>query len=300
MAQVIISALTTGTPKGTDLTPATDTTDTSSAPTGTTKKYTRSSEFNYYLTAQGYTTKTAVTLSSTVALTVTYANGALGVGATLTNAGAMAALSLDGVAVAVADRVLIKNQSSQFQNGIYVVSVIGSGATNWVLTRATDYDQAAEVSEGDVVLVNAGSTNAGKAFEQTGPGPFTMGTTSIIFTAFSAANPSFTWDEITAASQTMAISSGYITNNAGVVTLTLPSTSAVGSEIAVSGKGAGGWAIAQAAGQSIHIGSSTTTVGVAGSVASTNRYDSLRLVCITADLEWTTTGGVQSAGLTIV
>lgn len=300
MAQIKISALTTGTPKGTDLTPATDTTDTTQAASGTTKKYIRSDEFNYVMNALGYATLSAARVASTVALTVTYANGAAGVGATLTNAGAMAALSLDGVAVAVADRVLIWNQSSQLQNGIYTVTNIGSGATNWVLTRATDYDQAAEIAQGQVVLVNQGTLYTGKAFQQVGPGPFTMGTTSLIFELFNFSQATFNWNTITAASQTMSSNNGYLTNSAGLVTLTLPTSSAVGDEIAVSGQGAGGWTIAQGAGQQIQVGPTASTLGVAGTVSSSNQYDSIRLVCMVASTLWTTTGGPQSAGLTIV
>ncbi len=300
MAQIQISALTTGTPKGTDLTPATDTTDTTQAASGTTKKYIRSDEFNYTMQALGFSTKSAVRVATTIALTVTYANGALGVGATLTNAGVQAALSIDGVALAVSDRVLVKNQAAPAQNGIYTVTNIGSGATNWVMTRATDYDQAAEVAQGQIVLINQGSTYTGLAYQQTGPGPFTMGTTSIVFTQFSFQTSDFIWNEITAASQAMSSNNGYISNNAGVVSLSLPAVSSVGDEIAISGKGAGGWSITQGAGQQINIGSSASTLGAGGSVSSTNRYDSVRLVCITASTIWTTTGGPQSAGLTIV
>lgn len=193
MAQIIISQLPplpngtgSGTPKGTDLTPATDTTDTSSAATGTTKKYTRSAELNYYMHAQGLTVYTAVRVASTTAFTVTYANGALGVGATLTNAGAQAALSIDGVSVAVGDRVLVKNQVTTFQNGIYTVTTVGSGSTNWVMTRATDYDQAAEVIQYGIVVVNQGIVNTGLLYQETGAGPFTMGTTPITFAAYTA------------------------------------------------------------------------------------------------------------------
>lgn len=297
MADIKISQLTTGTPKGTDLTPATDTTDTSSAASGTTKKYIRSSEFNYVLTGLGYTTKTAVRLAGTVALTATYANGASGVGATLTNAGAQVALSLDGVAVALSDRVLIKDQASAFQNGVYTVSNIGSGATNWVLTRATDYDQAADIAQGDTFLVNFGSTYAGRALQQTASGPFTMGTTSITFSLLSTTTSpaGFMWNSVTGTSQAMSGNNGYITNNAGLVTITLPASSSVGQEIKVAGQGAGGWLIAQNASQLIHVGSSATTTGVAGSLASTNRYDSLQMVCITANTEWSVVGGPQGA-----
>jgi len=186
MAEIKISALPTGTPQGTDLTPATDTTDTSSAPTGTTKKYTRSSELNFYLEAMGLTSYEAVRVATTGALTAVYANGVLGVGATLTNSGAMAALTLDGVAVATSDRVLVKNQAAPAQNGIYTVTTVGSGAVNWVLTRATDYDQAAEVIQFGVVLVNQGTINAGLLWQETGPGPFVMGTTDITFAQYAS------------------------------------------------------------------------------------------------------------------
>ena len=184
MAQIKISALGTGTPQGTDLTPATDTTDLTQAASGTTKKYVRSDEFNYYMNAQGLATKSATRVATTGALTVVYANGALGVGATLTNAGAMAALTIDGVSLAVSDRVLVKDQAAPAQNGIYTVTTVGSGAVNWVMTRATDYDQAAEIAQYQVVLVNQGTLNAGLAFQQTGTGPWTMGTTAIVFAAF--------------------------------------------------------------------------------------------------------------------
>jgi len=300
MAQIKISALTTGSPQGTDLTPATDTTDTTQAASGTTKKYVRSDELNFYLTAQGLRTLDACRVGTISALTVVYANGALGVGATLTNAGAQAAIAIDGVTLALNDRVLVKNQATQAQNGIYTVTTLGTGATNWVMTRATDYDQAAEVQEDDVVLVNQGTTNAGLLFQETGAGPFTMGTTAIVFTQYSTANVSFTWIDVTAVSQQMAVNNGYITNNGALVTLTLPATSVVGDTLAIVGLGAGGWLIAQNAGQIIHIGSVASTTGVGGSVASTNRYDSLRLVCVVASTEWSLVGAPQSAGLTIV
>ncbi len=139
--------------------------------------------------ASGLSPRTSCRVGTTAALTVTYANGASGVGATLTNAGTQAALSIDGVALAVTNRVLVKDQASTFQNGIYVVSNIGSGATNWVLTRATDYDAPAsnEVAEGSYTIVTFGTVNATNMFVETGLGPFTIGTTPIVFTAFNSA-----------------------------------------------------------------------------------------------------------------
>lgn len=132
----------------------------------------------------GFNVKTPCRLGTTGALTVTYNNGVSGVGATLTNAGVQAALTLDGVAAAVNDRVLVKNQASTLQNGIYVVTDIGSGASNWVMTRAADYNTAAEIYPGDFILVTAG-TQANSGWIQTAD-PAVIGTDAISFTQFSA------------------------------------------------------------------------------------------------------------------
>jgi len=300
MPQIKISALPTGTPKATDLTPATDPLDTSSAPSGTTKKYIRSDEFNFYASAFGYTTLTSVVAASTVALTATYANGALGVGATLTNAGAMAALTLDGVTLAAGNRVLIWNQASQFQNGIYTVTTVGSGAVNWVLTRATDYDQAAEIAQGQVVLVQQGTLYGGKAFQQTNTGPFTMGTTSIIFALFSSFSSAFHWQVVTTSPISMVRNNGYVTNTAGAISLSLPAVSAVGDELRLINYGAGLLTITQGAGQRIFIGAGNTTLGVGGTVATSAQYDSFGLICVVANTIWVAPSAPQSAGLIFV
>ncbi len=138
--------------------------------------------------AQGITVQGACRLATTGALTVTYSNGSSGVGATLTNAGALAALTLDGIAVVAGDRVLVKNQVSTFQNGIYTVTAIGSGAVNWVLTRALDYNESAEIMPGDLVIITAGSTLTNSGWLQTAI-VVTIGTDPITFVQFSASLP---------------------------------------------------------------------------------------------------------------
>lgn len=105
--------------------------------------------------------------------------------------------------------------------------------------------------------------------------------------------------EVTDTSATMAINTTYIANNAGLVTLTLPATAAVGDRISVAGKGAGGWKIAQNASQVIHFGSTDTTTGTGGSLASTNRYDSLEVICITTNTDFVVLGAPQGT-LTVV
>lgn len=108
------------------------------------------------------------------------------------------------------------------------------------------------------------------------------------------------WTAVTGTSQAMTADSGYVANNAGLVTLTLPTTAAFGTLIYVQGLGSGGWSIAQNASQSIKVGSASTTVGVGGSLSSTNQFDSICLLCVVANLEWTALGAPQSSGLTIV
>lgn len=127
-----------------------------------------------------------VRVEETTALTVTYNNGTAGVGATLTNAGAQTALVLDGVTMVVADRVLIYQQTDATQNGIYTVTDIGSGSTNWVLTRATDADSYGasdpdSLGQGDAFFVLEGNTGAGELYVMNTEGAITFGTTNITF-----------------------------------------------------------------------------------------------------------------------
>lgn len=99
------------------------------------------------------------------------------------------------------------------------------------------------------------------------------------------------WAEITGTSQTAVSNHGYIANNASLVTITLPSTAAVGDVIEISGKGAGGWKIAQNSGNIIHFGMWDTTTGTGGYLSSTDKRDSLRLVCVVANTEWNVAPG---------
>jgi hypothetical protein len=138
--------------------------------------------------ATGLQIHTPVTAASTGALSATYNNGTSGVGATLTNSGAQAAFSLDGVSLSASQRVLIKDQAAAAQNGIYTVTTVGSGSTNWVLTRATDFDQATtgEVATGAYALVTSGSSNLNTSWVLNTTGSITIGTTALNFVEFSS------------------------------------------------------------------------------------------------------------------
>ncbi len=101
-----------------------------------------------------------------------------------------------------------------------------------------------------------------------------------------------TWTEVTGTSQAAAVDNGYITNNAALVTVTLPAVAAVGKVVSVVGSGAGGWRIAQNASQEVKWtaggvdGFDETTAGTGGFLESTDRYDSIELICLVANNTW--------------
>jgi hypothetical protein len=128
---------------------------------------------------------------STGNLNATYNNGTAGVGATLTNAGALAAFTPDGAVASVSDRILIYSQTNQFENGVYTVTVVGDGSTAWVLTRATDADSYGlkdpnSLGNGDAFFVSSGNTGAGETYVCNTVGVITFGTTAITFAQVSA------------------------------------------------------------------------------------------------------------------
>jgi hypothetical protein len=125
-------------------------------------------------------------------LNATYNNGSSGVGATLTNAGTQAALTIDGVLMTTTKRVLIYNQTNQAENGIYTVTTVGNGSTNWVLTRATDANTYGlrdpnALGYNDAFFVTNGNTGAGETYVCTTTGTITFGTTAITFAQISSA-----------------------------------------------------------------------------------------------------------------
>ena len=124
-------------------------------------------------------------------LSATYSNGTAGVGATLTNNNTQAALTIDGVALSLNDRVLIYEQTNGYENGVYTVTNVGSASTNWVLTRATDADSYApsdpdSLGQGDAFFVLEGTAGAGELYVMNTEGSITFGTTNITFTQVAA------------------------------------------------------------------------------------------------------------------
>jgi hypothetical protein len=122
---------------------------------------------------------TTGTLASITGGTVTYNNGTAGVGATLTLSVALTVL--DGYTLLNGDRVLVKNEAAQANNGIYTWATGGT-----VLTRATDFDTAAEMASGDFTFVINGTLYANTGWVQTDP-VTVVGTSPVTWVQFSGA-----------------------------------------------------------------------------------------------------------------
>ena len=146
------------------------------------------------LVASGIHFHTPVRVESPTPLNATYnqpGGAGDGVGATLTNAGTQAALVIDGITVAVSDRVLVYTQTNATQNGVYVVTDTGSVSTNWILTRSSDTNTYGIVgpttlSEGSTFFVQQGTTGAGETYTCNTQGVIVFGTTNINFVQISS------------------------------------------------------------------------------------------------------------------
>lgn len=115
----------------------------------------------------------------------TYDNGTAGVGATLT-AGSVGVLTIDSVATVLGDRLLIAGQTSGLENGVYDVTTEGTAGVAAILTRATDYDQAADMQAGDKFAVVQGTVYSATEWMMTQTAAITVGTTAITFAEMSS------------------------------------------------------------------------------------------------------------------
>ena len=122
--------------------------------------------------------------------------------------------TVDGVALSVGDRVLVKDQSTGSQNGIYLVA---SGS--W--TRTTDANTSAKVNPGLFVFVEQGTANADSGWVLTTDAPITLDTTALTFAQFSGAGQITAGSGLTKTGNTLAVGAGTgITVNADDVALT--------------------------------------------------------------------------------
>lgn len=168
----------------------------------------------------GQNFKEAAKYATTAALaTVVYNNGSSGVGATLTAVG-VGALSLDGSTPSVNDRILVKNQVSTFQNGIYTVTVVGTGATVFVLTRSTDANMTGEFKTGDFIFVTSGTANSNTTWAYTSIDSPTIGTDAITYAQSSGQGTVTSGNGITITGLSVAIDTSVTVDKTTAQTLT--------------------------------------------------------------------------------
>jgi hypothetical protein len=153
----------------------------------------------------GLDVKDSVRVTTTANLASTYSNGTSGVGATLTNSGTQAALTIDSIVLTVNDRVLVKDQSTGLQNGFYKVTTVGTASTNWVLTRTIDADENTEITPGAFTFVEEGTVGQDNGYVCTTNGDITIGTTAISFVQFSGAGSVIAGDGLTKSGNTLDV-----------------------------------------------------------------------------------------------
>ncbi len=145
---------------------------------------------------QGVAWKQPVRVATAAALPAyTYANGASGVGATITANANGALPAQDGVTLVNGDRLLVKDETAGNApyNGIYEVTDVGSAGTPFVLTRTTDADTSLDLLQA-AVFTEEGTTQADYAYVNTANAPIVVGTTNLVFILFSAV-VSYTFDQ---------------------------------------------------------------------------------------------------------
>ena len=194
---------------------------------------------NQVATVSNTTFHTASAAATTANLTATYNNGTAGVGATLTNSGAQAAFAVDGYTASLNDRILVKDQTTGAQNGIYTVTTLGSGSTNWVLTRATDFNTVGTgpnyIETGASTFVNGGTTWGSTSWVMNTTGTITVGSTSLVWVQTSSSGNIAVTAPITKTGNTIGLGTvGVANGGTGLTSLTAyavlyaASTSSVG------------------------------------------------------------------------
>ncbi len=148
-----------------------------------------------------------------------------------------------------------------------------------------------------VFIANPITTNTDTDLMYFGQSPYSSGADDAAMTYgnFASQFLRFTWNNVAGTTQSVTVNNGYVSNNSGQTTFTLPATAAFGSIIAVEGVGAGGWIIQANTGQTIEGGSDSSSS--AGTVTSQSGTDNIYLLCIVANTTWKVTSS-YSQGLT--
>ena len=159
--------------------------------------------------AAGFDPKASVRVATLVALPAnTYSNGTSGVGATLTGTGVLALGSIDSTTLVVGDRLLVKNEATPANNGIYTVTNLGNGTSQaYILTRALDFNTSSQISPGAFMFVEVGS-QATTQWVMSTANPINVGSTSLNFVQFGAGSAYTAGSGLTGTSTFSVVTSG--------------------------------------------------------------------------------------------
>jgi hypothetical protein len=212
---------------------------------------TKAASTSYVMTAvnnaiSGVNPAVAVQVATTANLSgYTYNNGASGIGATLTQNSA-AIVIIDGYTLLLNDRVLFKNQSTAANNGVYVITTLGTGLIPAVFTRATDYNQPSDINNTGAIPVVNGTVNSTTSWLLTST-VNTVGTDALTYVQFSI-NPT------TILSNTLSSANIFVGNASNIAT-----------GVSLSGDGAlnnaGSLTISKIGGKSVSLAAAFTTAG---------------------------------------
>jgi hypothetical protein len=230
----------------------------------------------------------AATISGSSGVAVTAGAGSLAIAGTQATTAALGVVELADSAEAIAgtdaDRAITPST---------LLSKLGAMTLNALPVAAGSaaaMSYVGPLTNGQLLIGSTGAAPVAAALTA-GPG---IGITNAAG-AITISSLDVVWSAITA-SQTAATYNGYfVTANAVVVAL--PATSAIGDTFELCLAGGTSWSISQAAGQQIFFGSSASTAGVGGSLASTAQGDCVRLVCRQANLQWQVVSSVGNLNI---
>jgi hypothetical protein len=224
--------------------------------------------------------------------------------ATTTNITLSGTQTIDGIAVVSGDRVLVKNQNTQSENGIYVVD-----GGSW--SRSSDADNISNVSEvtsGMFMFVEQGSVNADSGWVLTTDGVITLGSTPLSFTQFTSAAEILagngliktgttvdvvgTANRISVSADAVDIDSGYL-GQSSITTLGTLTSGTWNANIITGAYG----------GTGVNNGSNTITVGgnlsTGGSVTFSGAFSTTFTITASTNITLPTSGTILSSDSTI-
>lgn len=218
--------------------------------------------------AAGVDPKESVRLATDAALPANTPAGS-GIGKTLTG-DVNGALTVDGVAVLNGNRVIVKDEGggTSVHNGIYTQTQLGTGGAPFILTRATDADEDAEVTASMYAFCEEGTTNADTGWLLLTNDPIVVDTTALTFTQFTGLGIVVAGGGLTKTGNTIDVGAGNgITVNADDVEVDYALVGAITSVDAGDAAAAG---VANTAARGDHQHAVSTGAAIAAQVGQAN------------------------------